>query len=84
MALLNAYISWSPLLRNKFPIPCIKVGIKQLIYHTHFKENVFTRPIQTERRIFKEAEVTFYTARYLLSQPWQKKKFVNGHCKFCN
>jgi hypothetical protein len=49
---------------------CIKVGIKQLMYHTHFKGNVFTRPVQTERRVYKEAEVTFYTACYLLSRPW--------------
>jgi len=57
MALLHAYISWSPLLLNKFPILYIKVEIKQLMYHTHFKENVFRRPIQIERRVFKEAEV---------------------------
>ena len=66
MALLHAYISWSPLLRNKFPIPCIKVGIQQLMYHAHFKENLFTRPMQNKGRVFKEAELTFYTS-YLLS-----------------
>ena len=66
---LHAYIYWSLLLHNKFPILCIKVGIKQLMYHTHFKENIITRPIQTERRGFKGAEVTFSTACYLLSRP---------------
>ena len=65
MALLYAYISWSPLLFNKFPIRCIKVEIKQQMYHPQLKENVFMRPIQTERRVFKEAEVTFYTACWL-------------------
>jgi len=62
MALLHAYISWSPLLRNKFPILCVKETTDLPHTHTHFKENVFTRPIQTERRGFKEAEVTFCTA----------------------
>jgi hypothetical protein len=51
-------ISWSPLLRHKLLILCIKVRIKQLINHTHFTD-MFTRLIQSDGRVLGSGSCIF-------------------------